>query len=303
VRIGIDLGGTKIEAIALLDDGSILLRRRIATPAGGVGAIRTAIQTLIQEIEEQAGQTGSIGIGMPGAVSPASGLIKNSNSVCLNGQPFAQELQSLLGRELRFANDADCMALSEASDGAGQGARIVFAAILGTGTGGGIVIDGKLLSGVNAICGEWGHNPLPWPNHSELPGPVCYCGKSSCIETWLSGPGFSRDYAHETGQSLSPEQIALLAEQGDSSASRVMRRYEDRLARSLATVINVLDPQVCVLAGGMSNIQRLYREVPARLGDYVFSDRVDTRILPAMHGAASGVRGAAWLWPLADSEN
>ncbi len=298
MRIGIDLGGTKIEAIALLDDGSILQRRRIATPAGGVEAILGAVKRLIQAIEDQAGQTGSIGIGMPGAISPASGLIKNSNSVCLNGQPFAQELQSLLGRELRFANDADCMALSEARDGAGQGASIVFAAILGTGTGGGIVVDGKLLSGVNAICGEWGHNPLPWPNHSELPGPVCYCGKSSCIETWLSGPGFSRDYAQETGQQLNPEQIALRAEQGDNSASRVMRRYEDRLARSLATLINVLDPQVCVLAGGMSNIQRLYREVPSRLASYVFSDRVDTRILPALHGDSSGVRGAAWLWPL-----
>lgn len=297
MRIGVDLGGTKIEAIAMQENGDIVVRRRIATPSGGMQATLIALQSLIQQVEEQAGQCGTIGIGMPGAISPATGLIKNSNSVCLNGQAFVQELETLLGREVRVANDADCMTLSEAVDGAGQGAQTVFGMILGTGVGGGIVVQGQLLQGPNAIAGEWGHNPLPWPNQSELPGPGCYCGKSSCIETWLSGPGLCRDYAQENGQQLPAEAIVQAAEQGDERANRAMRRYEDRLARSLASVINLLDPQVCVLAGGMSNIQRLYREVPARLQDYVFSDRVDTLIKPALHGDSSGVRGAAWLWP------
>jgi predicted NBD/HSP70 family sugar kinase len=217
--------------------------------------------------------------------------------VCLNGQPLQRDLEQALGRALRLANDADCFALSEATDGAAAGARSVFGVIVGTGTGGGIVIDGRLLAGPNAIAGEWGHNPLPWPRADELPGPACYCGKHGCIETFLSGPGLARDYQHVTGQPLSAEAIAAHAAQGEANAQTALQRYTDRLARGLASVINVLDPEVIVLGGGMSNIAALYQDVPAIWGSYVFSDHVATRLVPAKYGAASGVRGAAWLWP------
>jgi fructokinase len=245
----------------------------------------------------QIGQRASVGIGMPGALSPATGLVKNANSTWLNGQPLSQDLSALLDRPLRFANDANCFALSEASDGAAAGAACVFGVIVGTGTGGGVVVNGHVLAGVNAIGGEWGHNPLPRPQPGELPGPACYCGHHGCIETFLSGPGLARDHQHATGLALQPAEIAARADGGDPEATATLERYEDRMARALASIINVLDPDVIVLGGGMSNIARLYHRVPARWSRYVFSDRVDTRLVPPLHGDSSGVRGAAWLWP------
>ena len=239
----------------------------------------------------------SVGIGMPGAISPASGLVKNANSTWLIGHPFATDLEDRLGREVRLANDADCFALSEAKDGAGAGCRTVFGVIIGTGTGGGIVHDGQLLSGPNAIAGEWGHNPLPWPREEELPGPDCYCGKQGCIETWTSGPGLSAAFARDTGRDATAEEIARAAQAGDTEAGNALHRYTDRLARALASVINILDPDMVVLGGGMSNIAALYTLLPDLLPSYVFSDTVRTRIERHRHGDASGVRGAAWLWP------
>lgn len=295
LRIGIDLGGTKIAAIALDAQGNIRATRRIATPSGDYRAIIAAIVGLVRELERECGACGSVGIGTPGAISPATGLLKNSNSVCLNGQPLHRDLEQALGRSLRMANDADCFALSEAVDGAAAGARNVFGVIIGTGTGGGIVIDGRLLAGPNAIAGEWGHNPLPWPREDELPGPACYCGKHGCIETFLSGPGLALDYQHVTGHPLTADAIAARAGQGEATAQAALQRYVDRLARGLASVINVLDPDVIVLGGGMSNIAVLYEGVPPLWGRYVFSDRVATRLVPAKYGDASGVRGAAWL--------
>ncbi len=296
-RIGIDLGGTKIEAIALSDDGQELYRRRIATPAGDYDATLAAIAGLIGGLEEDLGETASIGIATPGALSPASGLMRNANSVCLNGRPLDRDLTARLGRPIRMANDADCFALSEALDGAAAGADSVFGVIIGTGTGGAVVINGQLLSGPNAIAGEWGHNPLPWPHIDELPGPHCYCGRRGCIETHLSGPGLSRDHLANTGERLTAEAIAAAAVADDPGAAASLDRYLDRLARGLASVINVLDPQVIVLGGGLSRIEAIYHEVPSRWGDYVFSDIVRTRLLPPRHGDASGVRGAARLWP------
>lgn len=296
MRIGIDLGGTKIEAIALDGNGRELLRRRVTTPGGDYQATLAAIAALVHDIEKQTGQRGTVGVGTPGAVSRATGRIKNSNSVCLIGQPLGEDLAALLGRPLRLANDANCFALSEAMDGAAAGAEVVFGVIIGTGTGGGIVVHGRVLEGPNAIAGEWGHNPLPWPRDAERPGPACYCGKHGCLETFLSGPGLARDHAQTTGQTLTAAEIAQRAEQGDAMCNATLERYEDRLARALATVINVLDPDVIVLGGGLSNIARLYRKVPQIWGNYVFSDRVDTRLVRAKYGDASGVRGAAWLW-------
>ncbi len=296
-RIGVDLGGTKIEAIALADDGSIPVRLRIATPRHDYRATLLAIAGLVSEIEAQIGQRASVGIGMPGALSPATGLVKNANSTWLNGQPLAQDLSALLDRPLRFANDANCFALSEASDGAAAGGACVFGVIIGTGTGGGVVVNGQALTGVNAIGGEWGHNPLPAPLPDELPGPACYCGRHGCIETFLSGPGLARDHERATGLALEPAEIARRADDGDAQATATLERYEDRMARALASIINVLDPDVIVLGGGMSNVARLYHRVPARWSRYVFSDRVDTRLVPPRHGDSSGVRGAAWLWP------
>jgi fructokinase len=297
MRIGVDLGGTKIEAIALDQRGGVLHRLRNETPLHDYPGTLDTIQRLIISIEDDLGEPGSIGIGTPGSISPASGLIRNANSTCLNGKPLQQDLEERLHRPVRLANDADCFALSEATDGAGKGARSVFGVIIGTGTGGGIVIDGKLLNGENRIAGEWGHNPLPWRTESEYPGPDCYCGKSGCIETFLSGPGLGRDHAATTGMQYTASEISRRAENGDEDAIVTLMRYEDRLARGLASIINVLDPEVIVLGGGLSNIRRLYENVPLVWDRYVFSDRVTTRLLPPVHGDSSGVRGAAWLWP------
>jgi fructokinase len=297
LRIGIDLGGTKIEGLALTPEGRELSRLRRDTPQGDYQATLQAVAGLVGELERSHGGEARIGVGTPGSLSPASGLIRNANSTCLNGRPLDRDLAELLRRPVRIANDADCFALSEATDGAASGARSVFGVILGTGTGGGVVIDGKLLDGPNRIVGEWGHNPLPWPRDDERPGHACYCGKHGCIETFLSGPGFSRHHAQACGESLSPPQIAERAAAGDGCAEAALQAYEDRLARGLASIINVLDPEVIVLGGGMSNLERLYRAVLERWGAYVFADRVSTRLVAPRHGDSSGVRGAAWLWP------
>jgi fructokinase len=301
MRIGIDLGGTKIEGIALRDDGEAVSRRRVATPRSYAGTL-DAIVALVAALEQDSGTTGTVGIGIPGAVTPATGLVKNANSVWLIGQPLTRDLAQRLAREVRVANDADCFALSEATDGAAAGADSVFGVILGTGVGGGIVINGRCLAGPNQIVGEWGHNPLPWLTPEEYPGPHCYCGKHGCIETWLSGPGFERDYAThgESGRLDSPmggREIVAAALAGDARARAALDRYHDRLARALATIINVLDPEVIVLGGGMSNITGLAESVSERLPAWVFSDRVETRVVRHRHGDSSGVRGAAWLWP------
>jgi fructokinase len=296
MRIGIDLGGTKIEGIVLDPGGRELARERIATPAGDYVATLQAIARLVAMLEEKVGRRCPVGIGMPGAFSRATGRVKNANSVCLNDRPLLRDLESLLGRSLRFANDADCFALSEATDGAAAGAEIVFGVIVGTGTGGGIVVRGRLLDGPNGIAGEWGHNPLPWPESGERPGPDCYCGRQGCIETWLSGPGMARDHLACSGETWTAEEIDRRAASGDAAAQATLDRHADRMARALASVVNVLDPDVIVLGGGVSNIPSLYSAVPARWSRYVFTDRVDTRLVPARHGDASGVRGAAWLW-------
>jgi fructokinase len=296
VRIGVDLGGTKIEAAALDVHGEILVRRRLPTPREYGGTI-LAIASLVSEVEATLHAHGTVGIGIPGAVSPATGLIKNANSTWLIGKPLQSDLESALHRPVRLANDANCFALSEACDGAGAGAEVVFGVIIGTGAGGGIVAHGRILTGPNAVAGEWGHNPLPWPQAEEWPGLSCYCGKTGCIETFLSGPGFVRDHQIATGQLMAPDEIAARAEAGDGQAEDSLRRYEDRMARSLASVINVLDPDAIVLGGGMSNLARLYQNVPRLWGAYAFSDRVDTPLAPPRFGDSSGVRGAAWLWP------
>ena len=297
MRIGIDLGGTKIEAAALDRTGQEVARLRIPTPKDDYWATIRAITDLVKQLEEEAGEAGSIGIGTPGAISPATGLIKNSNSVCLNGQPLDRDLEHALGRPVRLENDANCFALSEATDGAAAGGSVVFGVILGTGVGGAIVIDGKLVSGCNAIAGEWGHNPLPGPGEQERRGPACYCGQHGCIETYISGPGLERDYAATTGNKRSASEIAEQAQEGDHPAELVLTRYEDRLARSLASIINILDPDVIVLGGGVSKIDRLYTNVPQIWTPYIFSDVVATQLVKAQHGDSSGVRGAAWLWP------
>jgi fructokinase len=295
IRIGIDLGGTKIEAIAL-EGGRELARRRIDTPRGDYDATVGAIVALVRGLEAETGQTGTVGIGIPGTMSPATGLVKNANSVWLIGRPLQADLEGALERPVRLANDANCFAVSEAADGAAAGAGVVFGVILGTGTGGGIVMRGRVVVGANAVAGEWGHNPLPWPADEERPGPACYCGRSGCIETFLSGPGLAADYARHTGQARAPAEIAALTAAGERAAVATLERYEGRLARGLASIINVLDPDVIVLGGGLSNIERLYRSVPRLWTPYVFSDTVLTRLVKARHGDASGVRGAAGLW-------
>ena len=296
INLGIDLGGTKIELIALDAAGGEILRRRIPTPQGDYPATLDAIQALVETAWAELGGPTRLGIGTPGAISKASGCLKNSNSTCLNGKPLLEELQQRLGQPVRICNDADCFALSEATDGAAAGANSVFGVILGTGVGAGIIVNGKPLSGPNAIAGEWGHNPLPWPRDDERPGPACYCGQRGCIETFLSGPGLSRSHLLATGRQLAAVEIVKHAEQGDAGCAQSLRAYEDRLARALAHVINILDPEVIVLGGGLSNIQRLYTNVPKLWGGYVFSDRVDTLLVPPTFGDSSGVRGAAWLW-------
>ena len=295
MRLGIDLGGTKIEIIALDDSGRELLRRRVPTPSGNYTATLQTVAALVHDAEAELGQRGSLGIGTPGALSSATGRLKNSNSVVLNDQPILQDLEALLQRKVAISNDANCFALSEATDGAAAGASVVFGVILGTGVGAGIVVNGHILTGPNGIAGEWGHNPLPWPQAHELPGPPCYCGKQGCIETFLSGPGMAKLHQIETGVSLSAEEIVARAEQGDAACERSLQSYENRLARSLAHVINILDPDVIVLGGGMSNIERLYTNVPEIWGRWVFSDRVDTKLVKHRFGDSSGVRGAAWL--------
>jgi fructokinase len=299
-RLGIDLGGTKIEIVALDAGGEERLRRRVATPQGDYERTLDAIAQLVRDVEVAlavAPGSSTVGLGTPGAVSRATGRLRNSNSLCLNDRPFRADIEARLARPVRVSNDANCFALSEAVDGAGRGAPVVFGAILGTGVGGGIVIGGRALEGRNAIAGEWGHNPLPWPRDDERPGAPCYCGRHGCIETWLSGPGFERDQLHVTGRALPAMQIAAAAAAGDPLAEAALARYEDRLARALAHVINILDPDVIVLGGGMSNVGRLYERVPRMWGAWVFSDRVDTGLARNAHGDSSGVRGAAWLWP------
>ena len=296
VMIGIDLGGTKIEAIALSPQGALLARRRIATPQGDYDATVHAVASLVATIEIELGERGSVGIGTPGAVSAKTGRMKNCNSVWLNGRPLGPDLEAALGRPVRMANDANCFALSEATDGAAAGAAIVFGVILGTGVGGGIVVDGHALEGANAIAGEWGHNPLPWPRDDERPGRGCYCGRAGCIETFLSGPGLVADHARLTAERLDAIEIVQRAASGDAAAAVTLARYSDRLARALAHVINILDPDVIVLGGGVSNIDALYHEVPRVWSRYVFSDAVATRLVRNRHGDSSGVRGAAWLW-------
>lgn len=296
LRIGVDLGGSKIEALAMDERGTELLRRRIATPRGDYVATVAAVAALVSDLEQQLGGQGTVGVGTPGAIAPANGRIKNANSVCLNGRPLREDLQTALRRAVRIANDADCFALSEASDGAAAGAASVFGVIVGTGTGGGIVLGGELLGGPNAIAGEWGHNPLPWPRDDERPGARCYCGRQGCIETWLSGPALEREYRQDTGIELTAAAIAQRDRDAEPAAVAVLDQYSDRMARSLATVINILDPECIVLGGGVGNIERLYRDVPRCWGRYVFSDRVDTRLLQPKFGDSSGVRGAARLW-------
>jgi predicted NBD/HSP70 family sugar kinase len=290
LRIGVDIGGTKIEALALDAAGREVFRKRMPTPRGDYDATISAVKGLVEQIDSSSGVKGSVGIGIPGALSRATGRVKNANSTWLIGRSLKEDLERALKREIRLENDANCFALSEAVDGAGQGARVVFGVILGTGVGGGIVVDGRVLTGPNAIAGEWGHNPLPLPTDADLPLPPCYCGRFGCIETYLSGPGLARDHQQITGARLTPEEIVSL--QGES-----LKRYEERLARALAAVINLLDPDVIVLGGGMSNAERLYGEVPRLWGQHVFSDRVTTRLARHAHGDSSGVRGAAWLWP------
>jgi fructokinase len=298
MRIGVDLGGTKIEAIAISPAGRELGRRRVPSPAHDYDAIVEAIAGLVAGLEAELGGRATVGVGIPGVTSPTTGLVKNANTTVLIGRPFDRDLAARLDRPVRLANDANCFVMSEAADGAAAGARTVFGVILGTGVGGGLVIDGTIIVGANAIAGEWGHNPLPWPTDDERPGRRCYCGKHGCIETFLSGPGLAGDHQRRTGLRLEGPEIGAHADAGDAEAIATMTRYEDRLARSLATIINVLDPDVVVLGGGVSNISRLYRTVPAVWGRYVFSDTVRTALLQARHGDSSGVRGAAWLWPL-----
>lgn len=302
MRIGIDLGGTKIEAVALAPGGHEAFRRRVATPQGDYAATLQAIAALVGAADAETGARGSVGIGVPGIPSRATGRMKNANSTCLNGHTLGPDLEALVARPVRIANDANCFALSEASDGAGAGADVVFGVILGTGTGGGVVVHGRVLTGPNGVAGEWGHNPLPWPEASELPGPRCYCGKHGCIESFLAGPWMSFDHARSVGAApgvatLDPAEIARRAAAGDAPCCATLDRHASRAARALSSIINVLDPDVIVLGGGVSNLAHLYDEIPRLWGRWVFSDRVDTQLRRAVHGDSSGVRGAAWLWP------
>jgi fructokinase len=294
LRLGIDLGGTKIAAVVLAADGRVLWEQRVATPRHDYDGTIARIAEIVAAGEAAVGARCSVGIGMPGAISPATGLVKNANSTWLNGRPLKVELERALAREVRLANDANCLAVSEATDGAAAGADVVFGVILGTGTGGGIVVRGQVVTGAHAIAGEWGHNPLPWPDADELPGPACYCGRFGCLETWLSGPGIAADYRRHGGDELTSEQIvARIAD--DPLARETMRAWTHRLARGLASIINVLDPDVIVIGGGLSQIASLYTDVPQLWTQWVFSDVVHTRLVPAKYGDASGVRGAAWL--------
>lgn len=296
MRIGVDLGGTKIEAVAMAPDGRILLRRRVPSPRRYEDTVE-AVAALVESLETEVGARGTVGVGIPGALSPETGVVKNANSTWLIGRPLDRDLEARLGRPVRLENDANCFALSEARDGAAAGAGVVFGVILGTGVGGGIVMDGRVLSGRQHIAGEWGHNPLPWPTDDERPGPPCYCGQRGCIETFLSGPGMVRDHRSATGEERTTFEIAAAAAQGAREARATVDRYIDRLTRALATVVNILDPDVVVLGGGMSNLDGLADAVEAALPRWVFTDIVKTRVVRNRHGDSSGVRGAAWLWP------
>ena len=296
IRFGVDLGGSKIEIVALAADGRVLFRRRMPTPQEGYSEVIAAVGTLVVAAETATGAAGSVGVGTPGSISRASGRLRGSNSVCLNDRPIGDDLAACIGRAVRISNDANCFALSEAVDGAGAGATTVFGIILGTGVGAGIVVRGQELVGPNAIAGEWGHNPMPWPEPDERPGPQCFCGQTGCIETFLSGPGLEREHLRSTGANLAVPDIVARAAAGDAACEATLAHYEARLARALAHVINILDPDVIVVGGGLSNIARLYDNVPRLWTRWVFSDRVDTRFVRAAHGDAGGVRGAAWLW-------
>lgn len=297
MRLGIDLGGTKIAGVVLDHSGREVWRTRVATPRGDYDGTLTQIAALVSAGEHAAGVACTVGIGIPGAPSRVTGLIKNANSTWLNGRPLQADLEHRLGRPVRLANDANCLVMSEASDGAAAGARVVFGVILGTGTGGGLVVNGALIEGANSIAGEWGHNPLPWPDAGESPGEPCYCGRSGCIETWLSGPALSRDYARHGGAEVTGPEVVARASSGEAAARMTLDRWEGRLARALATVINIVDPDTIVVGGGLSAIARIYERVPQTWADWVFSDAVTTRLVPALHGDDSGVRGAAGLWP------
>ena len=296
MRIGVDLGGTKTELIAIDDDGSVRLRRRAPTPAGDYAATVALIAGMVTQAERELGVRASVGIGTPGSQSPVDGRMRNANSTCLNGQPLKQDVEAALGRTVRLANDANCFALSEAVDGAGRGADVVFGVILGTGVGGGVVVHGRVLQGANGVAGEWGHNPLPPGDDTGGHAPACYCGRHGCVETWLSGPALAADHLRTSGETAAPERIVARAADGDAACEATLRRYEVRLARALAGVINLLDPDVIVLGGGLSSIGRLYERVPQLWAPHVFSDRIVTRLCPPLHGDSSGVRGAAWLW-------
>ena len=298
LRIGVDLGGTKIEFVALERDGTELYRHRIPTPRFDYEGTVRAISDGVREMEKKLGRTATVGIGIPGTVSRRTGLVKNANSTWLNGKPFDKHLSHALAREVRCANDANCLAVSEATDGAGAGKDVVFGVILGTGCGGGIALGGRVHDGLNGVAGEWGHNTLPWMRAEEFPGPPCYCGKNGCVETWISGTGLEKDFERTTKVSLRGPEIIARSEAGEPSALAALDRFEDRLARGLAGVINLLDPDIIVMGGGASQIQRIYANVPGRLKEYVFGKEADTPLVPAKHGDSSGVRGAAWLWPL-----
>lgn len=299
MRIGVDLGGTKTEIAALDATGAVRFRRRVPTPvADGYDAVLRALVRLVDAAEAALGRAFErVGVGTPGSLSPATGLLRNANSTLLNGRPLDRDLAGALGRPVRIANDANCFALSEATDGAAAGAPVVFGVIVGTGTGGGVVVDGRLLDGRNGVAGEWGHTPLPWPEGDEAPGPACWCGRRGCVETWLSGPGLAADHARRTGERLEGAALAARAAAGDAAARGTLARHADRFARALAVVIDVLDPDVVVLGGGVSRLEHLYEAIPAAWGAHVFGDVVRTRLVPAAHGDSSGVRGAAWLWP------
>ena len=297
MRIGIDLGGTKIEALAIDNQGVELARYRIDTPRDDYDATVAAMVGLVRRLEETTGSVGTVGAGIPGSISRITGLVKNANSTWLNGRPLDRDLIAALGREVRIANDANCFAVSEATDGAAAGRHVVFGVILGTGCGGGVAIGGRVHEGPNGVAGEWGHNPLPWPRPEEYPGPKCYCGKRGCMEMWVSGTGIALDYRTVTGKALTTQEIVSQFEAGDREATAAMERFEDRLARGLAQVVNILDPDVIVIGGGVSRVKHIYQELPKKLKAYVFGGEASTPILPAMYGDSSGVRGAAWLWP------
>lgn len=297
MRIGIDLGGTKIEALAIDDQGLELARHRIDTPRDDYDATIVAMVGLVRRLEKQTGRIGTVGAGIPGSISRITGLVKNSNSTWLNGRPLDRDLAAALGREVRLANDANCFAVSEATDGAAAGKHVVFGVILGTGCGGGVAIGARVHAGPNGVAGEWGHNPLPWQRPEEYPGPACYCGKQGCMEMWVSGTGIALDYRTVTGRARTTQEIVSEFEAGELEATAAIHRFEDRLARGLAQVINILDPDVIVIGGGVSKVEDIYREVPKKLPAYVFGGEASTPVLPAVFGDSSGVRGAAWLWP------